>query len=251
VEPISDEELAMHRRLGSCSDWVARIDAEVAKCQEAERERDIVHQQCDGYIARAVEAERERDEWHEQSDLHFADAQVTTELFVHPVTETVYSATISEDGLYRYRLGRSWGHGELMAWVMLNPSTADAEVDDPTIRRCMSLAKREGYDGIEVLNLYGLRATKPKHLLDHPDPEGPQNLRHWDSVLQNHRVGMVVAAWGAHAGMGHLPASVAADHWRSGVSWRCLGITGAGYPRHPLYVRGDTELIRFRACLDD
>jgi hypothetical protein len=68
-----------------------------------------------------------------------------------------------------------------MAWVMLNPSTADAEVDDPTIRRCMSFAKREGYDGIEVLNLYGLRATKPKHLLDHPDPEGPQNLRHWDA----------------------------------------------------------------------
>ena len=170
---------------------------------------------------------------------------MTTELFVHPVNEMVYAATLSHDRLYRYRLSRTWGSGELMAWVMLNPSTADSEVDDPTIRRCMGFARREGYDGIEVINLYGLRATKPKHLLDHPDPEGPDNLENWTDVLHNHRIGMVVAAWGAHAGMGHLPASHAANRWRYGVRWMCLGTTNDGYPRHPLYVKGDTELSRF------
>ena len=155
------------------------------------------------------------------------------------------SAVISSDGLYRYRLGRYWGPGKVMAWAMLNPSTADADVDDPTIRRCMGFARREGFDGIEVINLYGLRATKPKHLLDHPDPEGPDNLENWTDVLHDHRIGMVVAAWGAHAGMGHLPASHAANRWGYGVRWMCLGTTNDGYPRHPLYVKGDTELSRF------
>ena len=166
-------------------------------------------------------------------------------------TTMVRTATISDDGLYRYRLGRYWGPGEVMVWAMLNPSTADSEVDDPTIRRCMGFARREGYDGIEVINLYALRATKPKHLLDHPDPEGPENTEHWTDVLSNHKVGMGVAAWGAHVGMGHLPASHAADYWRCGASWRCLGATKGGYPRHPLYVKGDAELQMFRGWRGD
>ena len=92
------------------------------------------------------------------------------------------------------------------------------------------------------------RRNLPKHLLDHPDPEGPENVEHWTDVLHNHRIGMAVAAWGAHAGMGHLPASHAADRWRCGVSWMCLGTTKDGHPRHPLYVKGDTELVRFRGA---
>ena len=158
----------------------------------------------------------------------------------------VSGAVLSDDGLYRYRLWRIWGCGPVMAWIMLNPSTADAEVDDPTIRRCMGFARREGYDGIEVINLYALRTTKPKHLLDYPDPEGPGNYNHWERVITNHRTGMVVAAWGAGAALAGLPESRANnmgflvdDCWPA----MCLGRTASGAPRHPLYVKGDTPLV--------
>lgn len=150
-------------------------------------------------------------------------------------------AVLSECGLYRYRLWRRWGDGERMAWIMLNPSTADANVDDPTIRRCMGFARREGYDGIEVINLYALRATKPKHLLDHPDPEGPENIFYWRDVLEDHRIGMVVVAWGAGGSTQLRPSKAVAEWWARG--WYCLGMTAAGLPRHPLYVRADQPLV--------
>jgi hypothetical protein len=99
----------------------------------------------------------------------------------------------------------------------------------------MGFARREGFDGIEVINLYALRATKPAHLLHHPDPEGPANWQYWDDVLTNPRVGLAVTAWGAHAGMPNLPPSQAGRRWNRGA-WHCLGVTLAGYPRHPLYI---------------
>ena len=142
-----------------------------------------------------------------------------------------YGAELSVDGLYRYRLWRRWGDGERMAWIMLNPSTADAVKNDQTIRRCMFYARREGYDGIEVINLYALRATRPAHLLDHPDPEGPGNSAAWDTVLSDHGIGMIVAAWGASRPKG-CPASRAAAQWFTG-GWYCLGRTENGHPRHP------------------
>src|SRR3954470_11499675 len=93
-----------------------------------------------------------------------------------PVIEK--SAAFSSCMTWRYRLTRYWGPGSMLPFVMLNPSTADDEVDDPTIRRCMGFARREGLGGIVVANLYALRATYPKSLALHPDPDGPGNLRH-------------------------------------------------------------------------
>lgn len=164
------------------------------------------------------------------------------EVFVSSADETVYSAVMSPCRLYRYRLSRCWGPGKRMAWIMLNPSTADSEIDDPTIRRCMRFAKRQGHGAIDVINLYALRATKPIHLLDHPDPEGPHNHRHWHEVLDDPNVGIVVAAWGAHAADDdRLPGSQALEEWdRAG--WYCLGRTANGSPRHPLYIRADREM---------
>jgi hypothetical protein len=152
------------------------------------------------------------------------------------------SAALSDDGRYRYRLSRRWGDGERMAWIMLNPSTADADVDDPTIRRCMSFARREGYDGIEVINLYGLRATDP-HELDRAGwPEGPLNAAYWSEVLDDHGIGMVVAAWGARRP--RVISQALAQQFTGG--WFCLGTTASGAPRHPLYVRGDKEFEPWR-----
>lgn len=130
----------------------------------------------------------------------------------------------------------------MMCWIMLNPSTADAFKDDRTICRCMEFAKREGLGGIEVVNLYALRTTKPEHLLDHPDPEGPDNSNAWALSLYHDQVGMVVAGWGASVGsskMDGLPESRALKAY-AGPPMHCLGVNADGSPKHPLYLDGKT-----------
>lgn len=154
------------------------------------------------------------------------------------------SAVISDDEAYRYRLERVWDpKGTTVAFVMLNPSTADAETDDPTLRRCQSFARSWGHGRLVVVNLYALRATRPVHLWEHPDPAGPDNGWYLGGGLlrdQDHETPrMIVAAWGVNA---HR-SEVEAFRRTLGMFRRsayCLGRTRAGAPRHPLYVRGDT-----------
>src|SRR5688500_18287560 len=86
----------------------------------------------------------------------------------------IKKATLSACGRYRYHLERRWAT-HVLPIVMLNPSTADAEIDDPTIRRCMGFAKRDGYGGIAVCNLYALRSPSPDDLWRADDPYGPDN----------------------------------------------------------------------------
>lgn len=147
-------------------------------------------------------------------------------------------ADISECGLYRYRLWRRWKRGDSVLWIMLNPSTADAEQDDPTIRRCISFAESWGCGGIEVVNLFALRATDPKELKAAEDPIGPQN----DDILLSraeakHRY--VIAAWGAHGKLFEREKQVV--ELLAGMDLYCLGLTKAGYPRHPLYLPKKAE----------
>lgn len=152
---------------------------------------------------------------------------------------TQTSAVISDCGLYRYRLDRGWGDGPTMGFVMLNPSTADAEADDPTIRRCIGFAKREGCGGLIVVNLFPLRATKPADLWA-TDPL--TRMGGQPAELEFHRAvkdaDILVAAWGADTRR--------AEHWiveRFGARMVCLGKTKSGAPRHPLYVRKDAPLV--------
>lgn len=148
------------------------------------------------------------------------------------------SAVISDCGTYRYFLLR--GEQNQLPFIMLNPSTADDKLDDPTIRRCISFAKSFGYDGIVVLNLYALRATNPKELWTHDDPVGPDNDLWLTGNSFHHRE--VVCAWGANAKPDRVK-QVADMLTGLGVKLKCLGTTKAGAPRHPLYVKGDTPLI--------
>jgi hypothetical protein len=146
-------------------------------------------------------------------------------------------AVISPDGVYRYRLSRVWDGTKLpLPWIMLNPSTADAEIDDPTIRRCMSFARREGAGGIEVLNLFAFRATDPKALRHASDPIGPDNDEWIREVLFPHS--RVVAAWGAHGDYLGRGFAVMRALRESGINIVCLG----DKPRHPLYIKGDCPL---------
>jgi len=156
-------------------------------------------------------------------------------------------ATISDCGLYRYSLSRRWGPGRLVAaFVMLNPSTADASKDDPTIRRCVGFARSWGYDGIEVVNLFALRSPNPEDLIDSMeagvDPVGPENDRIIDFVAG--RSAKLIAAWGAHP-FAKTRAQKFLDIRGVGSIVECLGVTKDGSPRHPLYVRADQELMRF------
>lgn len=152
------------------------------------------------------------------------------------------TAWISTDGVYRYALTRIWEPRDReLTWIMLNPSTADAEVDDPTIRRCMSFARRWGYGGITVANLFALRSTSPKMLRSHPDPVGPKN----DIMLQE--IGtyspVVVAAWGTNGRLMDRDLAVR----RIVPNLFALGFTKNGSPLHPLYVHGDTQLVKWDA----
>jgi hypothetical protein len=149
------------------------------------------------------------------------------------------TAVISPCGLYRYRLTRQWiEFGHTLAFVMLNPSTADANIDDPTIRRCIGFARREGYGGIEVANLYAFRATSPTDLWKSTDPCGPENEHHlMDVARKSFWFGSpIVCAWGSHGGHNNRLIHLMQ---KQGAELVCLGRTKDGKPRHPLYVRGD------------
>ena len=152
------------------------------------------------------------------------------------------SATFSDCGRYRYTLERHWDEGQpAVLFVMLNPSTADAEKDDPTIRRCIRFAKDWGYGSLLVGNLFAWRATDPKALIGVEDPVGPGN----DAALvgMRDRARGVVCAWGANkAAHGTRADTVKA---MLGQSW-ALGLTRGGMPRHPLYVPAATNLVIFR-----
>lgn len=156
-------------------------------------------------------------------------------------------AWVSEDGLYRYSLQRTWkrfGQAGHLAFVMLNPSTADAEVDDPTIRRCMGFARSLGYDGINVLNLYAFRATKPVDLWKADEPTGGKTnddlLR---EVLRQGKARPVIAAWGANAKPDRVAEFMS---WKGSEHVLALGFTKAGAPRHPLYLRADSQPLVYR-----
>lgn len=153
-------------------------------------------------------------------------------------------AIISPCGKYRYYLQRPLeGKGRRVVFVMLNPSTADAERDDPTIRRCLGFARREGASMLQVVNLFAYRATDPLELLKQSDPAGPENGGHLFAAC-TYPGALVIAAWGAGGTPEHsIRFQELARAW--GVSLWCLGRTKDGSPKHPLYVKGTTQLERF------
>lgn len=149
-------------------------------------------------------------------------------------------ADISNCGLYRYWLSRRLSMGErTVLFVGLNPSTADARQDDPTIRREVDFARRWGFDWYFKGNLYAYRSTDPKALYTVDDPVGPSNQEALTWMAQ--RADLVVAAWGAN----HLTpyARTLADRLLALPRTRCLGRNRDGSPKHPLYLPKSAELI--------
>jgi hypothetical protein len=158
-------------------------------------------------------------------------------------------AIISDCGRYRYRLSRVWDECDpVLVWVMVNPSTADALTDDPTIRRCISFARDWGYGGIVVVNLFALRATDPAALNTFApnDPIGPLNNDHLLEAVAGEDV---VCAWGASIPdyWRHRPRGVVELMRQHGAHLHHLGLTKSGQPRHPLYLAGNTERTEWSA----
>ena len=156
----------------------------------------------------------------------------------------IRSALFDPTAAYRYFLDRNWARlytpgPERVTWIMLNPSTADAFKEDPTIKRCMSFSTLWGYDSLAVVNLYAYRATNPKRLLEISDPVGPDNLKHIKQAIEGSR--LVIAAWGAFK-LG-VPESLRSTLQDSSLF--CLGTTKDGHPKHPLYVKAATQRERF------
>lgn len=152
--------------------------------------------------------------------------------------EMLRDAVISECGTYRYELIRRWDASlPRVGWIMLNPSTADASVDDPTIRRCIGFAKSWGYGGIVVRNLYALRATDPRELWKHPSPTGPDNDTY---LMESVDEPITVCAWGANGRRGDAVINALSD---AGAALHHLGLTKAGVPKHPLYLKSDLRPV--------
>lgn len=170
-------------------------------------------------------------------------------------TDSPDGAVISADERYRYLLWRQIMAGAdmpvTMTFVMLNPSTADASVNDATIRVCLRLADREGATRLEVVNLYALRARDPKVLVAEAaaggDPWGPENFEHIKAAIA--RSDILVGAWSGKwapvARHGCRPPPIARWSREAGKQLYCLGepcTDKAGSPRHPLYTKTEIAL---------
>lgn len=164
------------------------------------------------------------------------------------------TAELSDCGTYRYELQRHWGNGPTAKWIMLNPSTADADIDDPTIRKCIAFSKQWGCGRLIVVNLFAFRATSPKELKTAQDPVGLANARYICNAAAID--GPLILAWGANGGLldrdmevkallnevlAYMPVGRHAG--REGVY--CLGLTKHGHPKHPLYIPYSQERVPF------
>ncbi|MEM1344033.1 MAG: DUF1643 domain-containing protein [Pseudomonadota bacterium] len=153
-------------------------------------------------------------------------------------------ATFSDCGLYRYSLSRQWDRLLPTAvFILLNPSTADARQDDPTVRRCRGFATRDGCGGLVMVNLFAYRATSPAEMMAADDPIGPDNDRYIADAIDD-ADGPVVCAWGNHGVFRSRDHQVATLSSCIDAPLFCLGLTKAGSPRHPLYLSADTPLER-------
>jgi hypothetical protein len=144
------------------------------------------------------------------------------------------TALFSGCGQYRYRLTRTWGPAAHVVFIGLNPSTADAALDDPTIRRCSAFARSWGFDGLIMLNAWAFRSTHPRELLLTPDPNGPRN----DHVIRQtcRTATLIIAAWGNHCSLERQTKLLQLTG-----PLHCIASNSNGQPAHPLYLKSTLQ----------
>lgn len=143
------------------------------------------------------------------------------------------TANISDCRQYRYKLTREWDSDlPAVCFIGLNPSTADADIDDPTIRRCVNYAKSWGYGKLIMVNLFAFRATEPKDMMNAADPVGSANDGYVDAAVAE--ADITVAAWGKHGSFMDRAKGTLRRHGP-----RYLKLNKDGSPAHPLYLKKD------------
>lgn len=155
------------------------------------------------------------------------------------------NADISRCTFYRYTLHRQFADGVgRCVFVMLNPSTADAVINDPTIVRCMGFAQSWGFKALTVVNLFAFRATDPVRLRAARDPIGCRNdeaIVNWCAVADK-----IVCAWGTKGKLLGRDKQVLELLKFNGFQLHFLQLTKELHPKHPLYVKGDTQSQKWR-----
>ena len=152
----------------------------------------------------------------------------------------IADAVISPCQRYRYSLTRQW-NADLpnLMFIGLNPSTADATNDDPTLRRCIGFAKSWGFGGVIMANLFAYRATKPTDMKAASDPIGADNDQ-WLQTLADQSQ-LIVAAWGNHGSF--LARSTTVRQLISDLHY--LSLNASGEPKHPLYIKANAQPSRW------
>lgn len=135
---------------------------------------------------------------------------------------------------YRYYLERILTEGQkVVNFCMLNPSTADELVNDPTVRRCIGYAQDWGYDRVIVTNIFAYRSTDPKGLKRICDPIGVENDYYIEKAAA--KADLIITAWGTHGG--YLNRGEAVKKILRPYQPHHLGLTKCLQPKHPLYLR--------------
>lgn len=167
-----------------------------------------------------------------------------------------YGATLSDCGRYRYALWRRWKdwftYGQVI-FIGLNPSTADAETDDHTIRKMMGFARHWGFGGMVVCNLFAFRATLPPHMMNAEDPIGTENDEIISGYVRHRGTDKpsgysIICCWGNHGTFKNRDRCVfdLFDTNPYCPEPRCLGLTKAGHPKHPARLAYNTPALPFK-----
>lgn len=160
----------------------------------------------------------------------------------HHFLDSFSGASFSHCRTYRFALWRRWQLDEpYVLFIGLNPSTADENEDDPTIRRCKRFAQDWQYGGVVMANIFAFRATDPREMLASENPVGVGNDC-WLKYLA-HEAGLIVCAWGAHGSYQERDQQV--RRLLADYPLTCLGMTKGGQPKHPLYLRADTRPMEY------
>ena len=150
------------------------------------------------------------------------------------------TANFSSCRKYRYSLSRIWDkQKKFVLFIGLNPSTADEEMDDPTIRRCSGYAQNWGYGGFMMVNLFAYRTTFPSNLKKVKCPIGNENDKY--IVKLSKKADITVAAWGDNGNLYNRDKQVLSLV----PNLLCLKINKSGQPAHPLYLKKNLKLTKF------
>lgn len=160
------------------------------------------------------------------------------DLFIQPERP---AAAFSPCRLWRYELWRTWKPGApYCMFIGLNPSTADETLNDPTVTRCINFAKGWGMGALCMTNIFAWRDTEPADMKKAQDPVGPENNETLMRIARS--AGIIICAWGVHGA--HMDRqNKVLDMMQGKAELWCLGKTKAGHPKHPLYLRSDTQPV--------